>query len=61
MEKWARVYPDDDAVSRNVLTTICNTYCLVNLVDNDYPNETCLWSILEQVIMLDSNQCTCEK
>lgn len=56
MNKWARVYPDEDVESHSVLGSICNTYYLVNLVDNDYPNETCLWSMLEQVIV--SNHCT---
>ncbi|KAH9506282.1 hypothetical protein DERF_011022 [Dermatophagoides farinae] len=49
MNKWACIYPDDDVVSRSVLTLICDTYYLVNLVDNDYPNDTCLWSILDKL------------
>ncbi len=39
--------------SRLVIDTISDSYYLVNLVDNDYPKETVLWEILDQ--MLNNN------
>jgi methylenetetrahydrofolate reductase (NADPH) len=48
-ESWASLYPDDSQ-SRQVLKDVCNSYFLINLVDNDYMKETCLWDILNQVL-----------
>lgn len=50
-ERWGVLY-EPDSVSRNVLDNIENTYILVNLVDNDFPKETCLWSVLEDMLKL---------
>lgn len=47
-ESWAKIYPEN-SFSKELLTDISNTYYLVNLVDNDYPKETCLWKILEEM------------
>lgn len=50
-ERWGVLYePESD--SRKNLDKIMNTYILVNLVDNDYPKETCLWSVLENMFKL---------
>uniref|UniRef100_T1J9I4 methylenetetrahydrofolate reductase (NADPH) n=1 Tax=Strigamia maritima TaxID=126957 RepID=T1J9I4_STRMM len=47
-EQWGKLY-DDDSQSRRIINHIHDTYCLVNLVDNDYPKESCLWNILEEM------------
>lgn len=44
-EQWGKLYPEGSP-SRDVLTRISETYYLVNLVDNDYPKESCLWDLL---------------
>lgn len=44
-EQWAKLYPEGSA-SRELLHHISDTYYLVNLVDNDYPKESCLWDLL---------------
>lgn len=38
--------------SRQVIDAISDSYYLVNLVDNDYPKETVLWEILDQMLEL---------
>ncbi|XP_076325548.1 methylenetetrahydrofolate reductase (NADPH) isoform X2 [Tachypleus tridentatus] len=45
-EQWAKLYPENSP-SRQLLYSISQDYYLVNLVDNDFPKETCLWEILE--------------
>lgn len=35
---------------------MCNNYYLVNLVDNDYPKECCLWKLLDDVFQLRAQQ-----
>lgn len=44
-EQWGKLYPEG-STSRELLTRISETYYLINLVDNDYPVETCLWDLL---------------
>ena len=44
-EQWSKLYPEG-STSRDVLTRISETYYLVNLVDNDFPQESCLWDLL---------------
>jgi methylenetetrahydrofolate reductase (NADPH) len=50
-DSWAKLYPDDSD-SQHLLTEISHTYFLVNLVDNDFPKDTCLWDILEKMLRL---------
>ena len=45
-EQWGKLYAENSQ-SRRVIEYISNNYYLVNLVDNDYPKESCLWSVLE--------------
>ena len=44
-EQWGKLYPEGSP-SRDLLTRISETYYLVNLVDNDFPSESCLWDLL---------------
>lgn len=47
--EWSELY-EEDSVSRNTLNEIRDTYYLVNLVDNDFPNPCCLWSLLDKML-----------
>lgn len=55
MDKWAAIYPEESA-SRAILKDITENYCLVNLVDNDYPRETVLWEVLEETLRRQKEQ-----
>ncbi|XP_014673178.1 PREDICTED: methylenetetrahydrofolate reductase-like [Priapulus caudatus] len=46
-EQWGKLYPADSR-SRRVIDYIIGNYCLVNLVDNEFPGN-CLWSLLERM------------
>lgn len=45
-EQWGKLYPEGSR-SQEIIQHITNNYYLVNLVDNDYPKESCLWDVLE--------------
>lgn len=45
-EQWGKLY-SEDSESYKLIQYICNNYYLVNLVDNDYVKDSCLWDILE--------------
>lgn len=47
-EQWGKLYPDNSK-SREIIQHITGNYYLVNLVDNDYPKESCLWDVLESM------------
>ena len=49
-QKWAWIY-DEDSQSRMILNNIHTSYYLVNLVDNDFPKDTCLWKLLNQTLI----------
>ncbi|CAG7828543.1 unnamed protein product [Allacma fusca] len=49
IEQWAKLY-EDGSKSQQVIENIANTYYLVNLVDNDFPKDTCLWELLNLVL-----------
>ncbi|KAI1301827.1 Methylenetetrahydrofolate reductase [Halotydeus destructor] len=51
VDSWASLYPEK-TVSRQLLLDMADNYYLVNLVDNDFPKENCLWSILEEMLQL---------
>ncbi|CAG5127360.1 unnamed protein product, partial [Candidula unifasciata] len=51
LETWAEIYPQNSK-SREVIQYIHDNYYLVNLVDNEYPKETILWEILEEMLLL---------
>jgi len=48
-ETWATLYPER-SMSRAVIQDIHDNYYLVNLVDNQYPKETVLWDIVEEML-----------
>ncbi|XP_037772828.1 methylenetetrahydrofolate reductase-like [Penaeus monodon] len=45
-EQWGNLYPAESQ-SRQIISQITSTYYLINLVDNDYQKESCLWDVLE--------------
>lgn len=49
IEKWASLY-EKDSPSHAVIDKICKNYYLVNLVDNDFPKESVLWTILDEML-----------
>ena len=52
-EQWGKLY-EDGTTSQGVIRHIMDNYYLVNLVDNDYPQESCLFDIIHK--MLDLKQ-----
>ncbi|ESO04685.1 hypothetical protein HELRODRAFT_111699 [Helobdella robusta] len=46
---WGAIY-DEGSESRNVIDTIHDEYCLVNLIDNEFVKESCLFNILEEML-----------
>ncbi|CAF1407951.1 unnamed protein product [Rotaria magnacalcarata] len=46
MECWGKLY-EQGSRSYSIIEEISNTYLLVNLVDNDYPQDSCLWALLD--------------
>ncbi|XP_039210945.1 methylenetetrahydrofolate reductase-like [Crotalus tigris] len=46
IEQWAKLY-EEESPSRMIIQYIHDNYYLVNLVDNDFPIESCLWQVLE--------------
>ncbi|XP_066942782.1 methylenetetrahydrofolate reductase (NADPH) [Macrobrachium rosenbergii] len=45
-EEWGNLYPEGSH-SRETISYIVNNYYLVNLVDNDFPKDSCIWDVLE--------------
>jgi methylenetetrahydrofolate reductase (NADPH) len=50
-QKWADLY-DEGSHSRALLNEIYDNYYLVNLVDNQFPKECCLWQLLEDMFKI---------
>lgn len=46
IEQWAKLY-EEESPSRMIIQYIHDNYFLVNLVDNDFPLENCLWQVIE--------------
>lgn len=46
---WGNLYPEGSQ-SRKIIDHIFDSYYLVNLVDNDFPKDSCLWRIVEQML-----------
>lgn len=46
---WASIYPEGSK-SRQLLETIHDEFCLVTLVDNDYPKPTIIFEVLAKVV-----------
>ncbi|XP_035828034.1 methylenetetrahydrofolate reductase [Aplysia californica] len=55
LETWATIYPAESK-SRQVIQDIHDNYYLVNLVDNEYPRETVLWDIVDQMLELSGGK-----
>lgn len=53
-ETWGRLYPEDSD-SRKLINNIHDSHYLVNLVDNDFPKESCIWEIVERMIEQGNN------
>ena len=50
-EQWGKLY-DEKSRSRQVINYIMDNYCLVNLVDNDFPKESTLFGIVHRMLKL---------
>jgi len=48
-EKWANIY-EKGSRSREIVEEIADNYFLVNLVDNEFPNESILWKVLDEML-----------
>lgn len=56
IEQWAKLY-EDESPSRMIIQYIHDNYFLVNLVDNDFPLDNCLWQVIDDMFaLLDSSQ-----
>lgn len=51
IEQWAKLY-EDESPSRMIINYIHDNYFLVNLVDNDFPLENCLWQVIDDMFEL---------
>ncbi|XP_078026480.1 methylenetetrahydrofolate reductase (NADPH) isoform X2 [Epinephelus lanceolatus] len=51
IEQWAKLY-EDESPSRMIIKYIHDNYFLVNLVDNDFPLENCLWQVINDMFEL---------
>ena len=54
-ERWGSLY-EPESESRKIIEKIANTYLLVNLVDNDFPKENCIWSLLNEMFDMKENE-----
>lgn len=50
-ELWGKLY-EPGSKSKEILETISKTYLLVNLVDNDFQKENCLFSLIDDMISM---------
>lgn len=51
MEQWGKLY-EEGSPSRKVIQHIQDNYFLVNLVDNEFPLDNCLWQVVEDTFEL---------
>lgn len=54
-EKWASIY-SEDSKSRKIIEDIANNYFLVNLVDNEFPQDNILWKVLDDMLAVAENE-----
>ncbi|XP_069803326.1 methylenetetrahydrofolate reductase (NADPH) isoform X3 [Dendropsophus ebraccatus] len=54
IEQWAKLY-EEESPSRMIVQYIHDNYYLVNLVDNDFPLENCLWQVMEDTFQEHDN------
>ena len=48
-EKWSSLY-EQGSRSWKVIEDIASNYYLINLVDNDFPRESILWAVLDDML-----------
>ncbi|XP_002737338.1 methylenetetrahydrofolate reductase (NADPH) [Saccoglossus kowalevskii] len=48
-EHWGNLYADDSE-SRQIIDSIHDNYYLVNLVDNNFPEENILWEVIDKML-----------
>ncbi|KAK7482502.1 hypothetical protein BaRGS_00026213 [Batillaria attramentaria] len=48
-ECWGKLY-EPGSSSRQLIKNIHDNYYLVNLVDNEFPKETCLWELVDRML-----------
>ncbi|XP_047407496.1 methylenetetrahydrofolate reductase (NADPH) isoform X1 [Sciurus carolinensis] len=51
IERWGKLY-DEGSPSRMIIQHIHDNYFLVNLVDNEFPLDSCLWRVMEDTFEL---------
>ncbi|XP_010626453.1 methylenetetrahydrofolate reductase isoform X3 [Fukomys damarensis] len=51
IEQWGKLY-DEESPSRMIIQYIHDNYFLVNLVDNEFPQDSCLWQVVEDAFEL---------
>uniref|UniRef100_W5L444 Methylenetetrahydrofolate reductase (NADPH) n=1 Tax=Astyanax mexicanus TaxID=7994 RepID=W5L444_ASTMX len=51
IEQWGKLY-EDESPSRMIIQYIHDNYFLVNLVDNDFPLDSCLWQVIDDMFEL---------
>lgn len=51
VEQWGKLY-DEESPSRMIIQYIHDNYFLVNLVDNEFPLDNCLWQVVEDTFEL---------
>ena len=49
------MYPEGSR-SREVIQHIHDNYYLVNLVDNEFPKDSCLWEIVNRMLELSADE-----
>ena len=55
IESWGNLYSDSSR-SREVIQGIHDNYYLVNLVDNEFPKDSCLWEIVDRMLKLSADE-----
>lgn len=51
MERWGKLY-EEGSPSHTTIQHIHDSYFLVNLVDNEFPLDSCLWQVVEDTFEL---------
>ncbi|KAL7827499.1 hypothetical protein SRHO_G00332170 [Serrasalmus rhombeus] len=51
IEQWGKLY-EEESPSRMIIQYIHDNYFLVNLVDNDFPLNSCLWQVIDDMFEL---------
>lgn len=46
-KQWGALYTEGSQ-SRRIIDEMIDNYCLVNLVDNDFPKDSCLFEIISK-------------